>query len=420
MTSPGTHALDAPPDTQPSLKRDAPAPKRRRLLRRLGRKLALVLMGVALSWLLLEVLLRVTFDSLPAGIQGVIQHVRRAPWSEDTLIPVFPYIIDRDFQARLPVGLKNYAVHWSDAKFTFDTIAIWDGHRAGLRTDPPRWPLDIQVYGDSFAMCWTEKADCWVQRLADDGWHVVNAANPGTGPGGQLNLMREIADPTKPALIIWQWFTNDVTDDYDLARIRDEVDELPGGPLPDPVRLPRGLAQYSAVLALLDNWLDPPNRTSPYRHYQDVSVSGRRMSIHTDEYPHLHSMAYANNEYGLAKNLEHQAEGEALAEEIGAQMLIVFIPSKEEAYADLLGEYLKPEYIEQIGQARRTLIQQCEDQGWRCLDPLPTFRQAIRNGETVYYAFDAHLDPSGNRILADLVRSYILDHALIPARLSGQ
>jgi hypothetical protein len=235
-----------------------------------------------------------------------------------------------------------------------------------------------------------------------------------------LNLMRELADPTKPALIVWQWFTNDVTDDYDLARIRDEVEELPGGPLPDPVRLPRGLAKYSTVLALLDNWLDPPNRTSPYRHYQDVSVNGRRLSIHTDEYPHLHSMAYASNEYGLAKNLENHAAGVALASETGAQMLMVFIPSKEEAYAELLGEYLKPEYIDEIGEVRRALLQQCADQGWHCLDPLPAFQEAIRGGETVYYAFDAHLDPSGNRILAGLVSDYILDNALIPPRAPGE
>lgn len=151
-----------------------------------------------------------------------------------------------------------------------------------------------------------------------------------------------------------------------------------------------------------------------------MTVNGRRISIHTDEYPHLHSMEYANNVFGLQKNLENHAAGEALAQDIGAKMLIVFIPSKEEAYADLLGEYLTPEYIEQIGGARRALVQQCEDQGWYCLDALPAFKEAVRSGETVYYAFDAHLDPSGNRILADLVRQYILDNELIPERAAGQ
>ena len=403
--------------TEPS----AASPSRtRRRMPTLIRNVALVGFGLLLAWLVLEIALRVAFDALPPGVQAVIQHVRRLPWAEDAIIPVFPYIIDRDFQARLPTGLRDYPVHWSDARFTFDTISIWEGHRAGLRTDPPRWPLDVMVFGDSFGFCWTPIEDCWVPRLAEGtGWHIVNASIPGTGPGGQLNLMREVAGPTQPALIIWQWFTNDVTDDYDLARIRGEVEELRGGPLPDPVRLPRGIGQYSAVAALVDNALDPPLRDSPYRHFQDVILNGRRVSVRTDEYPHLHAMAYPSNVYGLPRNLAAHAEGVQLAESVGAQAVIVFIPSKEEAYASLLTEQLGAaygEYIDQIGEARRALLAQCGEQGWHCLDPLPAFQEAINGGQTIYYAFDAHLDATGNRLLAELVQSYIAANDLLLPR----
>ena len=47
---------------------------------------------------------------------------------------------------------------------------------------------------------------------------------------------------------------------------------------------------------------------------------------------------------------------------------------------------------------------------------LPAFKEAIKNGQTVYYGFDSHLDPSGNRVVAQLVHDYIADHNLLPSR----
>jgi hypothetical protein len=384
---------------------------------KLLRGLVGMLFGVFFTFILIEVFLRVGFDALPPGVQAEIQAVRRVPWSEERIIPYFPYIIDRDFQARIPPDLRSYPIRWSDARFDFDTRPIWEGHRAGLRTAPPVYPLDIMTFGDSFTFCWTASADCWVDMLAAQGWHVVNAGNSGTGPGGQLNLMREIIEPTKPALIIWQWYTNDISDDYDLARIRGEVDELPPfAPMPDAPPAPQGLGQYSAVWHLVSLRLNPAARTSPYQHYQPVVLNGRPVSVHTDEYPHLHSLEYPSAEYGFERNLENHREGHALAERLGAEIVLVLIPSKEEAYASLLTNNLSEEYLTQLRKPRERLLAQCIEQGWHCVDPLPAFQEAIANGQTVYYAFDSHLDPSGNRIIADLVMQTITENNLIPTR----
>src|SRR5215813_3845363 len=176
------------------------------------RRLLLILFGLAIAWLMIEILMRVAFDFLPPKVQADIQHARRVPWSEETIIPQIPWVIDRDFQLRLPPGLHDSPVHWSDAKFTFNTISAWEGHRAGLRTDPPRWPLDMVAFGDSFTFCWVKVEDCWVQRLQNDyDWHVVNAGIPGTGTTGQFRLMQELVPPLKPALVVWAWYNNDVT-----------------------------------------------------------------------------------------------------------------------------------------------------------------------------------------------------------------
>lgn len=388
------------------------------LLRRILNGIGLSVFGVLVAWLLIEIGIRVFFDSLPPGVQGDIQHVQRVPWSDEKLIPEMPFILDRDFQARLPVGLKNQFVHWGDSMFHFDTIAAWDGHRAGLRSDPPRWPLQILTFGDSFTFCWTEVKDCWVRQLQDrNDWHVFDAGIPGTGSSGQLALMKEIAPPFKPKLIVWQWFNNDISDNYDLARARDETPELPTGVFGDPVPPATGLSKYSAVAAMLKANIEKARAASATNAkptlYVNVTLNNRVMSVHTANTPYPSGLMYPNNQYGMMRDLKNKAEAAALAQSLNAKLLIVLIPAKEEAYADLLKGVLSPEYIAQIGESRRKILDECTAQGWLCVDALPTLQKAVNNGQTVYYQFDAHLDPVGNKILADLVEATIKEKGLL-------
>src|SRR5260221_3493529 len=385
------------------------------LLRTIFLRLALILIGLAFGWLMLEIILRAGFDFLPPTLQGDIQSVQRVPWSDERIIPHIPWVIDNDFQLRLPPGMQNFPVHWSDARFTFNTISAWDGHRAGFRSNPPRWPLDVLTFGDSFTFCWVKLEDCWVHRLETDyDWHVFNAGIPGTGTTAQLNLMKEIAPPFKPALVVWQWYNNDVTDDYDLAHIRHETPDLGGPPAPDAPPEPQGLARYSAVYALLSTWLDPPPKTSTYKHYITVPINGRAFLTHTNEYPYGSSLNWPVNAYGWKRSVQSRDDAAALLQGLGAKMLLVVIPTKEEDYSSFLTQTLVHAYLDQLSVTRRIVLQQCADLSSSWLHTLPAFQDAIKNGQTIYYAFDSHLDASGNHLLEDLVHSYIVKNGLLP------
>jgi len=392
------------------------------------RRLGLILFGLLFAWLLIEVLMRVGFDYLPPSIQADVQSVQLVPWPTGTtygpgiessgeIIPHIPWVIDDVFQLRLPPGMVNFPVHWSDAKFTFNTIAPWDGYRAGFRSDPPSWPLDVVTFGDSFTFCWTKLEDCWVHHLqADYDWHVFDAGSPGIGTTAEYNLMKEIAPPYKPRLIIWQWCENDVSDDYDLAHIRHETPDLQGAPQPDTPPVLQGLARYSVVDALLSKWFNPPPRKSPYQHTQWATLNGRFMLVHTNEYPFGSSLAWPENQYGQKRNIQAHEAGEQLAASLNARMIIVALPTKEVTYSDYLKDKLGQSYLEQIDQTRQMLLDECKQNGWDCIDPLPSFQDAVRNGQTVYYAFDSHLDASGNRILAQLVHDYVMQNQMLPGR----
>lgn len=381
--------------------------------------LIVVLFSIVFTLLMIEVLMRVGFDLLPADIQGEIGHVRRVPWDETAIIPPVPFQSSRDYQAYLPPGLTDYPVRWRDARFRFSTRNLWD-HPVGLRVDEPLWPVDIMVFGDSFAFCWTNVEDCWAQQLQTVyQWHVINAGQPGSGPGGQLPLIRDVGLPLEPSLIVWQHYDNDLMDDYILDTIRDQVSGLSLPPGPDPVRMPRGLAQYSAIAHLVDNRVDPPQKSNDFKHGQIVLIDGHEFIIVTDEYPPGNNTeAYTGIAYGYEQNIAHYQQGiDLVAEQLGSPVVIVMIPYKELVYADKIGDALPAEILDRMQASRIAMLDVCEERGWYCLDALPGLKDAANSSEErVYYAGDFHLAPYGNVILARLVRNYLLENDLIASR----
>jgi hypothetical protein len=379
--------------------------------------LLMTVLSVVFALLIAEIFMRTGFDALPADVQGNIQAVRVVPWDEERIVPPVPFITDRKFQSRLEPGLTDQPVRWYDARFTFDTGTVWDGHSIGLRTDGPTWPLDILAFGDSFTFCWTEMSNCWVQNLEQFGWNVVNAGQPGTGSIGQYALMRDIIEPLDPAVVIWQWYPNDLQDDYLLATLNDETPALELPPAPEPVADLDGLAQYSTVAALVEAWMAPTEDDAGYQHYQTVDVNGREMLLVTGEYTHPFSPDYAAVQYGWERNAAiHEEAAAYIQDELNAEMLLVLIPTKEEAYAEPLNAVLDALYLESIGESRRRMLDLCSANDWHCIDMLPAFREAIANGETVYYALDFHLNTSGNRILTEVIHDYLVENALLTNR----
>ncbi len=377
-------------------------------------RLTLVILSIAFTLMVIEVFMRVGFDFLPPQIQSEIQAVRVVPWRDKQIIPPIPFEADRGYQSRIAPGYNNYPVRWMDARFTFDTISLWE-HPVGLRTsDSPRWPIDIMAFGDSFTFCWTAVEDCWVQQLeSEHGWSSINAGQPGTGPSGQVRLIEEVGIPIKPRLVIWQRHPNDSFDDYILYWFREETPSLSGAPAADPVPVLKGLEQYSALFTLINRRLNPPPKTNDYLHSQVINARERSLLIATDEYTHSSHSSYPATAYGWEHNLEAYTRGVELLKTIDTQVVFLLIPTKEEAYAEFVSDYLSETYLEELAENRTLMLEACEVNGWHCIDALPTFRDAIQEGTHVYYGHDLHLDASGNDIVTQLVQDYIATNQLL-------
>jgi hypothetical protein len=346
----------------------------------------------------------------------VIQHVRVVPWDEEHLIPVLPFEGSREFHARIPPGLHDYKVRWGDTRFTFDTIKLWDSATEGFRTGPLEWPMDVVAVGDSFTFCWTDFDDCWVERLhLDYGWHVTNLGVPGTGSMAHHNLLEPYARPLEPAVIVWQWFGNDYKDDYDFALMRGEdapASESAPPPAP-PVDDYGWLAEYSTVYRYLRDWLD---EAAPATEGKDLLpvIQGRQIAVSDAQFSHdLDNEAVR---FGFGETLRAFESGQAFADDIGAALVILLIPTKEEAFADYLAAYLEADYLDMLARGRAELLRACEEHDWRCIDMTDTLRAAIADGETVYNAFDFHLDAAGNQLVADTLAQYFMINGLLEPR----
>ncbi len=366
----------------------------------------------------LEAYLRIGFNTLPAGVQGDIQAVRRVPWSEERIIKPVPFLADSNYQARLEPGLKEHPVRWQDARFKFTTRPMWEGHPVGLRTGEPRWPLDLAAFGDSFTFCWTAVEDCWVQRLqSEHGYSVVNAGQPGTGSGGQFQLMQEIIEPIEAPLVVWQWYGNDLMDDHVLATFRGEVQGIAGPPGVIPAREPQGFERYSALYFMLQLYiLDPIEPQKPYLELIVVEANGRELLLPNDEYTHGFSLSYPAVADGWERHVQHHEAAATYLESIGAEQLIVLVPTKEEAYEAYLADQYSADFFTQAAEGRLQMLALCAEHSWHCIDLLPIFQAAIADGETIYYARDFHLDASGNAIVAEVVHNYIVENNLLPNR----
>ena len=391
----------------------------------IGARIILMSFSILMTLIAIEASMRIGFDALPPNVQGDLQSVRRVPWDDEVMVPGVPIENSKTYQSLLEPGLRDVVVRWNDARFTFDTNPIWKGHWVGLRNEgDPQWPLDIVAFGDSFTFCWTAYDDCWVQKLGTDyGWHTINAGQPGNGSGGQLVLMKELVEPLQPKVVIWQWYTNDISDEYVFGWLKEERETIEMPPASPPIPDATGFAQYSGIYRLLEmNVLNPPD-TGDYQYAQIVEVNGQQLSIASGEFAYPQSFAWPSIIDGWDDHVQARMDGaeyvaslcEREEDPLCIEMVMVFIPSKEEAYAEAIieAEALDAEYIASIGESRRRMLNICTEQGWRCVDATPALQAAVADGQTVYYDKDFHLNANGNQVLTDLIEDYVVENELL-------
>ena len=332
--------------------------------------------AIALFWLILTVVLlelglRAFASSLPPDLQALANLAAHGtpfaePWEH-------AWIRNPDHYFILKPGLVDALQFGSpQVRFHVNTIELWEGGGVGFRTRPVDYFVDAVVVGDSFAFCFTERADCWVWQLeAASGMGIVNLGLPGTGSRSHQLVLRDFGRPLRPPLVIWQFFGNDFNDDYGLAAARAEIepvaesaDAADDSAAAEPVAA--WLRTHSALFAVVEKLvtgerqdLDAAARQFEER-YEARTASGEILRFGQPYEPVALDMSRSQNQAGYELSRAAFAAARDLVRSWGGDMVVVLTPTREEVYAPLTASALGAD-LDAIRSARLAMLALCSE-----------------------------------------------------------
>ncbi len=394
-----------------------------------GRKWAgrvlMAFIGLLFAVLLIEVVLRLVYGALPARYQIALRFVHVHPFTDTRLapLPLWQANEDRDYQTILRPGARDeMQIGSATLRFRVSTYAWWNG-RVGFRSPQPETGgFDAVAIGDSHTFCFVELADCWVTLLNDRyKLNLVNMGQPVTGAWSHEKLYFDfVAKPElklrQPKLVIWQFFSNDFNDDYVLAQLNGvnrtpPPANLPAESVPEGT-LARWLTDNSALYALIETLSQGSGSTLSPR--SAVQIGDKALYFNDLYTAVVTDMTQARNLEGETLSYAAMLRSRALVEQNGGAFVIVVIPTKDEVYRPLTEPLMGKSLLDGFAAPRLRMLDFCATQKLTCFDALPTL-QAAAAGNTVlvYHADDSHLNPMGNRALANGIGAFLVSKGLV-------
>ena len=388
---------------------------------------------IIIAWLaaiviLLELGLRLFVAALPPRLQEAAHIVMHGvpfpePWDRAwTRNPDHYFVLKPGLVDALQFGGPN-------VRFRVSTVELWAGGGIGFRTRPVDYFVDAVVVGDSFAFCFTERADCWVthfERETDLG--VVNLGQPGTGSHSHYLILRDVGGPLSPRLVIWQFFGNDFNDDYGLFSANGKLEPLANGESAendDEGSGPRSevrswlrtrFALYAVLESILPGWhrYRDPNAAKFEDRYAVTLPSGERLRFGQPYEPAALDMSRPANQAGYEISRAAFNSAQELVASWGGQLVVVLVPTREEVYESLTAAALGDD-LAAIRSARSAMLDLCADLQLVCYDALADLQARAATSELLYYTDDLHLNPLGNRVFAQLLRAWLDEGGILAA-----
>ena len=383
-----------------------------------ARKIILILLvNLLLIALILEIGLRVLAPSLPGQIGVAARWVTIGqPYPADWQPP---WQQSNEHYYTLRPGIEN-EVHYGSPTVSFHltTVELWENAGIGVRNDRVDYFVDAVVVGDSFGFCFTERADCWVEKLrSGTGRGLVNLSQPVTGTTSHLRMLETFGKPMTPPLVIWQAFGNDFNDDYGLAVFQGDIDE------------PENPEEISAADNSPGDWL---RRNSVGFAVIETAFTGRYLAVPDSERIHVkpeivtfgeddaYTMQYGSlyeqqamdmqreeNQIGLELSRGALQQAQEMVAEWEGEIVIVIMPVREEVYRHLTEPVLGEEVLQKLHSAREAWHDLCDELDIACFDPFDDFTERALNGEALYHVDDMHLNAYGNAVLAESLQVWL-------------
>jgi hypothetical protein len=295
-------------------------------------------------------------------------------------------------------GLVDFTTPFSadaglEGSYPVSTISL--GYEdIGFRDDGIEAEAFAVVVGDSFASCAGVKMEaCWVEILErDTGQDFANLGVITYGPQQIKRMLAKYGLPLRPRLVLWVFFANDPGDAWRFEH-------------------------FGTVGARDSKLWSSPGRSFLMRNSNTYLVSAffwhnRRFFYQLATETQEDTPVDANliwwkaatelsdpdimESIQLTQNIILEAKGEA--ELHGAEFVVIMIPTKEQTQrvdADLQAQ------LDAFNEQFVTFFRQHKI---AVADLTVGLRERQSNTSPLYFQHDIHLNPSGNQIVAELVR----------------
>ncbi len=281
-----------------------------------------------------------------------------------------------------------------------------DSRDIGVRDmGAPLSPVDGIAVGDSFTFCSSVPAEqCWLKVVADQtGRSFVNLGVPGYSALQETRMLERYGVGLRPRLILWGIFLNDFKEDVRFQRwtTRGQGDFL------DWVRRQRlsawtdFLERYSLVYRVARRTFIAGERDVHRWHGQNADIRFSGAGWWRD----IVDIREQDPAWQLMRTTI--LDQKRLADGIGARLVVLLFPFKEQAYWHVVKTFAKNREQCDPDRPYRMIADLCRDQGIAADDLTSTFRTHAEQGEVLYLRDDAHWNTAGNLLAGRAVAAFL-------------
>ncbi len=374
---------------------------------RTRQRLLKLLLGTVMGFVLFEILLQVTPRSwMPAEFRILDRvYTGRVKWQEMMVgDPQLGYRYRPDLDVEFPSEGRSIRIRTT-------SHGLGD---IGFRDLGTRPPFDIVTIGDSFTFCDdVEDEHCWVKHLGEaSGRNVGSLGVSGYSTLAEarvLDLYGRKLQPS-PKAVILGIFPNDFNDNIEFD------------------------AWTSSNAPNFWEWRGQREGRGPFFRWLANNLVMLRLFDGAFRTTGRHMYAYKKGEVDLifqpwwlepmdAERQRHRDTGwqlmqqgiekvRTVSREMGAEPMVVMIPTKEEVYFDLVRQDLPNHEKLDVDRPFGPLREYCKAQNLACCDLMPALREQAAQGKQLYLRISSHWNDLGNRVGADAMQKCLQETGL--------
>jgi hypothetical protein len=287
------------------------------------------------------------------------------------------------------------------------------GHGAiGFRDVGTRGPFGAIVIGDSFVFCDEVVAEhCWVRLLADtSGVSMATLGVSGYSTLAEARMLRRYGPRFGAGLVLAGVFPNDLADNVNFDDwTRSGTDDLPRWLQRARGRHPvsRWLEEHSTLYRLVGAAWRERGRDMHRHRAGDLDLVLRfdEWWIETVTAPERHA--------GWPLMRASLLDMQQAATGMGARLVVLVFPTKEEAYWNVSRRYLPaPERVD-VDRLPRLVTRFLADHAMVGCDLTAEIREQAGRGRQLYHRVSGHFNEEGNRVAATAIGRCLAERHLL-------